>query len=73
MDCNMPIMDGLESTRIIKKLNFFSDEKPIIIALTANSNESMKYKCTNNGMDGYMTKPLTSDKLTRVLQENNMI
>lgn len=40
MDCNMPIMDGFQATKEIKKLNL--NPQPIIVALTASTTDSLK-------------------------------
>jgi len=73
MDCNMPIMDGFESTKAIRDLipcpsigkmrNF-----PYIVALTAYSTDSFKQKCLQAGMNEFLTKPIEVDKLELLLQ-----
>ena len=42
MDCNMPIMDGFEATRQIRKMKDLDHNDMKIIALTANTNVSFK-------------------------------
>jgi len=57
MDCQMPVMDGYDSTRKIRKLK--SDKAKIpIIAMTANAMESDRAKCLDAGMDDYIAKPM---------------
>lgn len=61
MDIQMPEMDGLEATReIIKR---WPDDRPRIIALTANAMREDRENCFAAGMDGYLTKPFKPDDL----------
>lgn len=57
MDLMMPVMDGLETTRLIRELEKETGFKNIIIGLTANTYDADRDKCLKNGMDEYMTKP----------------
>lgn len=63
MDIKMPIMDGLEATRIIKSMK----KPPCIIAITASVQDSDKNRCFAAGMDGYLSKPIQKDQLNSVL------
>jgi signal transduction histidine kinase/CheY-like chemotaxis protein/HPt (histidine-containing phosphotransfer) domain-containing protein len=70
MDCQMPEMDGLEATRMIRNLE--SQLKPSrhvpIIALTANAIKGDRELCLAAGMDGYVTKPIAAEEvLTAIL------
>ncbi|MBD2167191.1 response regulator [Calothrix membranacea FACHB-236] len=77
MDCQMPILDGLETTREIRRLpeNYFaSHSQPIVIAMTANAMAEDKQLCLNAGMDDYLSKPVVKDKLAILLEHwSNMI
>ena len=70
MDCQMPEMDGLEATRMIRKLE--SEMKPPrhvpIIALTANAIKGDRELCLAAGMDGYVTKPIAPDEVLTAIQ-----
>jgi signal transduction histidine kinase/CheY-like chemotaxis protein len=67
MDCQMPVMDGYEATRNIRKLEKSSDHKNLIIALTANTIEGDKNKCLEAGMDDFIPKPITMNALQDLL------
>jgi PAS domain S-box-containing protein len=63
MDVNMPVMDGVEATRIIRETNW---DLPIV-ALTANVMVGDIEKYTTAGMNDYLAKPLVYKELNRVL------
>ena len=65
MDMQMPEMDGLEATSIIRTLAL--DRRPVIVALTANAFDADRDACLDAGMDDFMTKPFTLDQLRRAL------
>ena len=68
MDINMPIMDGITATKIIKDL-----EKELyyipIVALTANSIAGDKERYLSQGMDDYLSKPIEFSKLVSILKK----
>ena len=66
MDVQMPEMDGLEATQIIRQQ---SAHQPVIIAVTANAMQDDKDACTKAGMDDYISKPIELDKLMTVLEK----
>lgn len=68
MDCQMPIMDGFEATRQIRlQEDNYHSPKLKIIALTAGVSESLRGQCIQAGMDGFLSKPVTSADLRSVL------
>ena len=68
MDVQMPEMDGLEAARRIidSKLQI----APVIIALTANAFDEDRQECLNAGMNDFMSKPLTMQKLRNTIIRN---
>jgi HPt (histidine-containing phosphotransfer) domain-containing protein len=71
MDCQMPVMDGYEATRIIRQLESETGTKKHvpIIALTAHALTGDKTKCLAAGMDEWITKPFTRQEINNSLQK----
>lgn len=65
MDVQMPNLDGLEATRIIRER--YPDRNIRIVAMTANAMSSDRDNCLASGMDDYLSKPISILELTRVL------
>jgi PAS domain S-box-containing protein len=63
MDIQMPEMDGFESTREIRKLEEQTGNHIPIIAMTAFAIEGDRERCLEAGMDEYVSKPISSQKL----------
>jgi CheY-like chemotaxis protein len=66
MDMQMPVMDGLEATGLIRKTVV---RQPVIIALTANTMEGDEQGCLNAGMDDYLGKPILLEHLMSKLEK----
>ena len=66
MDVQMPEMDGLEATRMIRK---GQGEQPVIIAMTANAMTEDKEICLEAGMDDYVSKPIKLEIIMDVLKK----
>ena len=71
MDCQMPIMDGLEATREINRMDessFITGRRPVVIAMTANAMKEDRQMCLDAGMDDYLSKPVLKEKLAATLE-----
>ncbi|HLZ85756.1 MAG TPA: response regulator, partial [Puia sp.] len=66
MDVQMPEMDGLEATRMIR---LCVQPQPVIIAMTANAMQGDRDRCLQAGMDDYISKPLELDELVAQLKK----
>ncbi|MGZ3757870.1 MAG: two-component regulator propeller domain-containing protein [Mucilaginibacter sp.] len=70
MDVQMPEMDGLEATRVLRKQHV---SMPYIVAMTANAMPEDKEICINAGMDDYLAKPMKVKELIDVLKKASLI
>ncbi len=69
MDLQMPMMDGLEATRELRR-RLAPDRQPRIIAVTANAVVGDRELCLAAGMDDYVTKPLKLDGISAAIRRN---
>ncbi|OQW94894.1 MAG: hypothetical protein BWK79_04395 [Beggiatoa sp. IS2] len=67
MDCQMPVMDGYQATKIIRQQQGSERHTPII-ALTANALEGDRQKCLEASMDDYLSKPFKMESLREMVQ-----
>ncbi|MEO5969560.1 MAG: PAS domain S-box protein [Bdellovibrionia bacterium] len=69
MDCQMPEMDGYQTTEAIRKLELNTKHRIPIIALTANAMKEDKEKCLACGMDSYISKPIKKEQLDAIIRQ----
>jgi len=69
MDCQMPVMDGYQSTARIREIEG-NERHTTIIAMTANAMEGDREKCIEAGMDDYISKPIKFDTMFSIIEAN---
>jgi CheY-like chemotaxis protein len=69
MDVQMPEMDGLEASRRITQ-RWRADQRPRIVAMTANAMQGDRDECIAAGMDDYVTKPIRVEALVQALVQS---
>ena len=70
MDVQMPVMDGLEATRAIRRLQCSNARSIPIIALTASVEEEDIARCLESGMHDYIEKPFSCDRFLAVVAQH---
>lgn len=68
MDINMPVMNGLEATRLYHFSDTGHDHTPII-ALTADASEQTRRRCLDAGIRAFCTKPIETDRLLAIISQ----
>ncbi|APB34528.1 sensory box histidine kinase/response regulator [Gloeomargarita lithophora Alchichica-D10] len=69
MDCQMPVLDGFDATRRLHTLHQEGrlNQRPVVVALTANAMKEDRDKCLAAGMDDYLSKPVHKEDLRQML------
>ena len=67
MDCQMPVMDGLEATRRIRAREEGTKSRVPIVALTAYAMQGDREACLGAGADDYLSKPFSRDEIARAM------
>ncbi|KZL51093.1 ATPase [Nodularia spumigena CENA596] len=70
MDCQMPVLDGLETTREIRRR---IHRQPVVIAMTANAMKEDQQICLDAGMNDYLSKPVNKEKLAKAIEHWSQI
>ena len=69
MDVQMPEMDGLEATEIIRMNERESGQHMPVVAMTAHAMKGDRERCLESGMDGYVAKPIRAKELFGTIAE----
>ena len=67
MDCQMPVMDGYQATRLIREAESGKNFRVPIVALTADAMKGSRDNCISSGMNDYIIKPVNIDTLEQVI------
>jgi len=70
MDIQMPIMNGIVTTKKIRNIEKSSNTHTPIIAITANALLGDKEECLAAGMDDYISKPFQIDTLIKKIEQH---
>ncbi|MCA9070934.1 MAG: response regulator, partial [Planctomycetaceae bacterium] len=68
MDVQMPTMDGLQATQMIRQLADSEQAEIPIVAMTAHARREDRRKCLASGMDAYIAKPIDAGKLIQLIE-----
>jgi CheY-like chemotaxis protein/HPt (histidine-containing phosphotransfer) domain-containing protein len=68
MDCQMPVMSGVDATIAIRAIERGTKRHTVIVAMTANAMAGDREKFLEAGMDDYLAKPVRGDELLQVLK-----
>ena len=64
MDCQMPGLDGFETSRQLREFGFHQP----IVACTANTTDQIYERCIDSGMNDYIAKPLKVETIRKALE-----
>jgi CheY-like chemotaxis protein len=70
MDVQMPLMDGMEATKIIRSMNSGYARDVPIVALTGSDDVELIKKCLKAGMNNFISKPMSYDDLIKIITKN---
>lgn len=69
MDVSMPVLNGLEATKEIREINLQNNTHTPIIGVTAHAMSGDMEKCIDAGMDDYLPKPISPNRLMEKVEE----
>jgi signal transduction histidine kinase/DNA-binding response OmpR family regulator len=69
MDLQMPVMGGIEATKVIRKIDAENGQHTRIVAMTAHAMRGDREQCLAAGMDGYLAKPVDRQDLLAVVEQ----
>ena len=69
MDCQMPVLDGYQATQALREREKSFGEHTVVIGLTAYAMAGDREKCLAAGMDDYLAKPVSVERLGAVLEQ----
>ncbi|MBN8696889.1 MAG: response regulator [Bacteroidetes bacterium] len=69
MDIQMPVLDGLSATKMIREKEFLTGKRIPIIALTAHAMKGDKERCLEAGCDHYLSKPIMIESLIATIKK----
>lgn len=69
MDCQMPVMDGIETATKIREIEHNSDSHIPIIAVSAGTIDGDREKCLLAGMDDHLPKPMKKEELAQMIEK----
>ncbi len=70
MDLQMPVLGGIDSTRMIRG-NFDLPKQPVIMAMTGHALTGVRESCMEVGMDDFLTKPVALAELREAIMRNH--
>lgn len=68
MDLQMPIMDGFDVAREIRRREALLDSYTPVVAVTAYTGEEDRRRCREAGMDGFLSKPINTEDMMEMIR-----
>jgi CheY-like chemotaxis protein len=72
MDLEMPVMNGVETTRKIRRSEEHLGTHVPILAMTANALNGERERCLQAGMDGFLSKPINAEELMKAIEKSDL-